>query len=487
MEEDKSKSNFPIWAWALGCLALITICGVLVVIGSAGVILYATRNSGPAEAITVVAVEPRDDTGPADDPPTDLPATNTPEANSTADDSVTEPPSATTPTAIDAFAAERAEIEANVVEIRALRPKESVIPSMLTTTQLRQRLEEEFAEDYGPEEARQDAITLSAFDFLSPDFDIYNFILDLYTEEIAGFYDPESDEFVIIGDDEEFDTIEQWTHAHEYVHALQDQHYDLEILSDDSLSSEEAFALQALAEGDATLVQTLYLTGGYFDQQQLFELLGDAFDIDTAVLDSAPPILAHELEFPYISGLAFVQALHDSGGFAAVDQAWENLPQSTEHILHPDRYLAGDVPQLVSVEPLTDTLGTGWQLVDEDSLGEFYLREYLSQQLDDDQVDSAATGWGGDGYAVYWNEDEQAVVMVLKITWDTPADADDFNSTYVNYPTALFGVNADGQADGGLCWRGEDVICLYEPGGETLIVRAPDVDTATAVAAAQLP
>ncbi len=495
MEEEQTKKNVPLWAWALGCLGVLAFCAVVFVIGSAiSIFVISDRSSNslsdaPSMDAPAVAVEPslipgEDDPGASgSDRP--LPPTNTPDTGSDAidggvDDAGQEPVD-------DPFAAERAEIEANVVEIRQLQPREDVTPTTLTMPQLRQRLEEEFAEDYSPEEARLDALTLSAFDFLSPEFDIYNFTLDLFAEEIAGFYDPETDEFVTISDDPEFDTLEQWTYAHEYVHALQDQYYDLEILTDDSLKSEAAFALQALAEGDATLVQTQYLTGGYFEQKQLLELLGDSLTLDTAVLDSAPPILARQLEFPYISGLAFVEALFAQGGYEAVDQAWQNLPQSSEHILHPDRYLAGDQPQLVSLEPMTDTLGDGWSLVDEDSLGEFYLRQHLAQQLDEDEVDLAATGWGGDLYAVYMNESQDSLVMVLRQSWDTPADAQEFADAYTGYPAGLFGTNAAGQENGGLCWQGQDVICLYSAGDETLIVRAPDTGIAANIAALQIP
>lgn len=493
MEEKKSSGKFPVWAVILGCLGLIVICAGLLAVGGAAMFLTTSRSVRALDGANVVAAEPIDEIGPTTDPDGESSTTEPPTPDKddadTAEsgDPAQDPASSTAGAVNDPFVYERANIEANVVEIRELQPRDEVNPTMLTPTQLSQRLAEEFAEDYSPEEARQDAITLSAFDFIAPDFDIYNFMLDLLTEEIVGFYDPETDEFVVIGDDEQFDTLEQWTHAHEYVHALQDQYFDLELLEDESLESEQLFALQALAEGDATLVQTIYLTGGYFDQQQLFDLLGDTFNIDTAVLDSAPPVLAHELEFPYVSGLAFVQSLYDSGGFATVDQAWQNLPQSTEQILHSDRYLAGDAPQLVALEPLTDTLGAGWQLVDEDSLGEFYLREYLSQQLDGQQVDTAATGWGGDQYAVYWNEEEQNTVMVLKVRWDTPADAEEFATAYLNYPSRLFNVNPSGQADSGLCWQGEYVLCFYESGNESLVIRAPDMDLATTIAVLQSP
>ncbi|KPK10021.1 MAG: hypothetical protein AMJ56_09255, partial [Anaerolineae bacterium SG8_19] len=94
--------------------------------------------------------------------------------------------------------------------------------------------------------------------------------------------------------------------------------------------------------------------------------------------------------------------------------AWQNLPQSTEQIIHPDRYLAGDLPEIVALPPLTDTLGIGWTRLEEATLGEFLLREYLGQQLDETEVETAATGWGGDRYAVYWHQDNEELVMVLR-------------------------------------------------------------------------
>jgi hypothetical protein len=72
----------------------------------------------------------------------------------------------------------------------------------------------------------------------------------------------------------------------------------------------------------------------------------------------------------------------------------------------------------VALAPLADTLGDGWKLVDEDILGEFFLREYLDQQLATTLARRVAEGWGGDRYAVYWNEDESALVMAFRLVWD---------------------------------------------------------------------
>jgi len=382
--------------------------------------------------------------------------------------------------------AARSIIEDNVAHVRGLEPLDAVVVTLLNRDELRQRIEGELLADYTPQKARTDAIVMSAFDFFSRDYDLYGFILDLLTEEIAGYYDPETDEFVLIDEDEEFSVLEKLTHAHEYVHALQDQHFNLEQLDDDTLDSDASMALTALAEGDATMVQTLYLIEGYLSPEELLEALTESLALETPILDNAPPVLARELLFPYLEGSKFVEALYMDGGFDAVDRAWLDPPKSTEHILHPQRYLEGDMPQVVSLAPLTSTLGAGWQMIDQDSIGELFLREYLTQQLDDQVVDVAASGWGGDQYAVYWNEEAEDLVLIVRLAWDTPSDNDEFGTAYQAYPSGLFGTKSRKQPSGGLCWVSDEVICLYAIDSETIISRAPDLATAELVALEQI-
>lgn len=492
---DKSSSSFPIWVVIVGGCALLTLvlgCIAALVILLGGALFVATPPVvGPPSVVTAVVIT----VGPQTSQPT---TTDTPLATDTPAPPTDTPPQTQTPTGseptvtadapgaeTDASGEVREQIEDNVTELRGLPQLDEVELTSLTPDQLRERLEADFTEDYSPEEARFDVLALSAFDFLERDFDLYNFTIDLLTEQVAGFYDPETDEFVVISSAASFGALEQFTYAHEFVHALQDQHFQLDLLSDETLDAEAAFAVRALAEGDATLAQTLYISEGYFTQEQLLEIITSVGELDSTIFNNAPPVLAHELEFPYTTGLAFVQALYAQGGYAAVDAAWEDLPQSTEQIIHPEQYLSGDAPQIVSVQPLTDTLGTGWQRLDEDTLGEFYLREYLIQQLDAATAETAATGWGGDRYTVYWNEEAEEIVMALKLVWDTPADLEEFATAYEEYPANLFNADAASQPDGGQCWQGTDVICLHQNETETMIVRAPNLETAAAVAAAQ--
>jgi len=379
-------------------------------------------------------------------------------------------------------AAIRAEVEANVTELRGLSLLEPITPVVLTRDQLRDRVSADFAAEVTPQEARDDVLELSAFDFMARDYDLYTAQVELQSEGILGFYDPETAEFVVVNDGALLDPAAQWTHAHEFVHALQDQHYDLEALTDDSLDSEAQAAVRALAEGEAELVQYLYLfDGDYFTAREVDAILNDPAQNDASYLRDFPPILVSSLSFPYTSGVDFVTDLYRQDGFAAIDAAWANPPRSTEQILHPERYLAGDAPQVVAMVPLTDTLGAGWRQVDEDVMGEFYLREYLDQHAKLLGIHRMATGWGGDRYVIFWNEATRDLVMGLRLVWDDPADAAEFAAEYPAYPAALYGVAGAPGPDGSTCWSGGDVICFMQNGGESFIVRGPDLTTATAV------
>jgi PKD repeat protein len=386
----------------------------------------------------------------------------------------------------DQNAAVRSQVEANVAELRGLVPLEPIEPTPRTQQELRQRLQLEFVEGSDPAQARRDTLVLSAFDFLEPDFDLYGTLIELQGEGVMGFYDPETAEFVVVNDNVELNVAEQWTHAHEFMHALQDQHYQLDIIADEDLDPEARVAVRALAEGEAELIQFLYLAEGYFTDDQVTEIFAALNETETAFPEESPPILVTNLSFPYTAGFAFALELYrrDDDDFGLIDAAWRNLPQSTEQILHPDRYLSGDTPQLVSVPPLTETLGLGWEQLEEEVLGEFLLREYLTQQLSQEQVEVAATGWGGDRYAVYWNESEETLVMVLHVVWDTTADSAEFATLYPHYPTGLYEASGELRADGSECWQGDEVVCFYQDGQATIIVRAPDLETAAAVLAA---
>ncbi len=382
-------------------------------------------------------------------------------------------------------------IEERVSELRGLETREHVAKAFLTTDELRQKITDEQAEEYSEQEARDDVLLYVAFELMEPDIDLYNLLIDLQTEQIVGFYDPDTKEMFVVKSGEEPGAFERFTFSHEYTHVLQDQHFDLQALGftdeghDEEEDSEQQFAIRSLVEGDASLLMQQYLFQ-FFDFDELQELVDESGDFDSSVLDSAPEIIRETLTFPYDAGLVFVSALFSNGGWSAVDAAYANPPVSTEQILHPERY-PDDAPQIITLPPLTDTLGSGWRLVDEDVMGEFALQLYLGVHVSpsDDGItpEIAADGWGGDRYAVYWREDESGYVEVLRLAWDTPADAAEFFDAYSRFAENRFGHGPSrSEGDARLWWYGTDALLLaLNSQDEILVLIAPDDATLDAV------
>ncbi|MDT8306080.1 MAG: Ig-like domain-containing protein, partial [Anaerolineae bacterium] len=260
-------------------------------------------------------------------------------------------------------------VESNVTAMRGLGKQEPIVPNILSRTELRQRLRAESY--YTEQEARRDVLVYSAFDFMPRNFDLYSLTRRYMGDSLAGFYDPATKEFVVVSDDDEMNALEQWVYAHEFMHALQDQHFDLALITDTTLSFDGNMAIRAIAEGEAELLQEHYITQGYLSDDQLIEIFNLVTRRRQSGTNYVPPILSTSFLFPYERGLEFAEALYTRGGWAALNQAWQNPPRSTEQILHVDRFLAGDAPQIVSLAPLTDTLGAGYELLQTDVFGEF--------------------------------------------------------------------------------------------------------------------
>lgn len=346
-------------------------------------------------------------------------------------------------------------IQEQVLALRGLPSSGPVDRALLTKEQLRQHVIENFLEEYSEEEAQVDATVLAAFGLLEPGFELHNFYLDLYSEQIAGYYDDETkDMYVVQG--EGFLGPERLTYAHEYTHALQDQNYDIENGLGYSESacegkSERCAAIQSLLEGDASSLELEWFTN-YGTEQDMRDIQEFYNNFQSPVYDSAPAFLREDFIFPYISGQAFVDYLKARDGWKAVDLAYQDLPISTEQILHPERYPA-DEPMAVDIPDLTSALGTGWREIDRDSIGEWYTFLILAHgndpqaRLDTTQAKEASAGWGGNTYAIYQNEQTGEIAMVFATQWDSEEDAAEFSSAFSEHTSARFGEPIENQPD----------------------------------------
>ncbi len=380
-------------------------------------------------------------------------------------------------------------IQAFVVATRGLQPQQPVERKFLSVDEVRQRTIDDFKKDNTPEQSADDVRVLAAFGLVQPGLDLYDLLIRLYSEGVAGFYDPDTQELVLVSERQGFNVYERTTFAHEYDHALQDQAFGIRAVgfSDEAWAEDhERFAaVQAVVEGDATLLEEQYRATLSPAEQRDYKAALDA--VDASVYFALPQYLLYDFFFPYDQGLSFVRRYYDQGGWARVDQVWQHMPVSTEQILHPAAYDAGDAPALVARPALTDTLGSGWRLLDANVNGEWYTYLTLAHgqsptaRLPEETALQAAGGWGGDGYSVYYSDALSQTVLAAEWAWDTPADASEFSAAFQAYAKARFATDATLGPGGRLCWSGAALNCLFANGSRSLWLMAPDGATLEAV------
>jgi hypothetical protein len=377
------------------------------------------------------------------------------------------------------------EIQSQVEQIRRLSLKTDLKRDLLTPEQLKDKVVNDFFDGYTAEDAQKDARVLSTLGLLQPGYDLLDLYVNLYTEQIAGYYDSQTkDMYVVSG--EGFGGMERMTYAHEFTHALQDQNYDLENglkLNDDYCKEHTEYcgATSALIEGDATLSEVQWFQQ-FATRQDYNDYLQAQKDYASPVFDSAPPFMKEDLLFPYSQGYDFVNSLYEQGGWNAVDAAFLNPPTTTEQILHPEKYPAEtSIP--VDMPDFTSMLGDGWSEYDRNEMGEWY--SYLifaypvsnSYAVNDEEAKTATAGWGGDTYVYYMNENSQDYLFAWRTTWDTGTDAVDFFNTAQNYGKSRWGI-ASTQTANSMTWSdtSDGMVTMRLEGSDVLWLMGSSAD-----------
>ncbi len=390
--------------------------------------------------------------------------------------------SAGTTQSLDALQSSMDRIQEQVIALRGLNPTSNVERALLTPEELRQKVITEFFGDYTDEEQAADLRELTLLGLIAPDFNLHQFYIDLYSEQIAGYYDPKTKEmYVITG--EAFNGPEKMTYAHEYTHVLQDQIWDMENglnVNDENCRKDTEYCagVNALIEGDASLTEGLwYWTDATQEEQQQLQ---DQLTTVYPVYESAPDYMKQDFLFPYDKGYAFVESLFGNGDFTKIDKAYQNPPVTTEQILHPSSY-PNDVPIKVQLPDFTNTLGSGWVESTRNVMGEWYIYLILAfgrdahWRLDDTVAQHASAGWGGDTYLVYWNPEKQQSAFIMRSTWDTMQDADEYWDALVNYSKQRWGkpTNIEGYIQEWLSAE-EGYVTIRRNGNDILWLISPD-------------
>ncbi len=414
------------------------------------------------------------------------------------------------------------EIEEFVSAVRELNALEDTRVLFLSRDEAAAYLEARFHEDYPPELLEKLYLVYRALDLAEPGLDLGGLILEFMLSRIAGYYDAESDTMTVIlpSDETPLDGLaapQRMTYAHEFAHALQDQHYDLSALAErwsNADSLDYRLALSALVEGDATLTSSFYFDlFDWFLEQNQDQAMSELEAAARAVAeppDNLPPIIEAEIHFAYVIGTEFAAQVSRQSDWADINRALRDKPILTaEHIFHPERFLAGEPPIVVDPPDLSAILHESWTLVYNNSVGEFYLRQHLRTQFSSDDVtglapgrggsdiylrqrlrsqfmfsqDNAARltqGWGGDRLQIFVDATGDEMIWTWRLVWDTERDAERFTVGYRSFLDWRYGEYTDDPQ----CWIGETTHCVVRFSSvETRITMASDEATARALLA----
>jgi hypothetical protein len=282
-------------------------------------------------------------------------------------------------------------------------------------------------EETTPAEMHAAEVVLRVFGLASADYQYRSSLVKLLTEQVAGYYDPKAQQFYL-ADWIDLDG-QKPVMAHELTHALQDQHFNLRRFEKWPKGDSDAeLAAHALIEGDATLAMMLYMA-----QNPLVAL---AFAKSAEAMSSeeykqAPRAIRESLLFPYEQGSIWATQVYKRGGWDMVSEAFKKLPQSTEQIMHSEKYFSNEAPVKVTLPDVTKMLGTGWTRVDDDVNGEWGYYLILDQFLNDARYSKdAAAGWGGDRFMLYEQPGTNNLVVTQLTVWDSPQDAKEFFEAY---------------------------------------------------------
>jgi len=322
-----------------------------------------------------------------------------------------------------------AEMLRETSELRELSILRSVKSGAQSRSQIERMVIRNLDTDTTPAEMHAAEVVLKVFGLAPPNFAYRSFLIKLLTEQVAGYYDPKVQQFYLA------DWIDlegqKPVMAHELTHALQDQHFNLKRFEHWPKGDSDAeLAAHTLVEGDATLAMKLYMEKNPLITFAFLRSLrgqGDTME----QYKQAPRALRESLLFPYQEGSDWAEQLYKRGGWETVSRAFKKLPQSTEQILHAEKYFSYEAPQKVALPDLKSVLGPTWKKIDDDVNGEWGTYLVLDEFLNDATISKqASAGWGGDRFALYETGKPNEFFVAQLTAWDTPLDAREFFDAY---------------------------------------------------------
>jgi hypothetical protein len=272
-------------------------------------------------------------------------------------------------------------------------------------------------------------------------------MVDLVAEQAGGLYDPFSKEFwgLVNMQSSMAPYYQRLIASHELTHALQDRVTDIVALLDDFLENPDyEFAFRSVIEGMATVVMFAYTQDlGVDDVPDTRRTMRIGFgqkaaDPSLNAYASSPEYVRELLISPYAEGGAFVQAWLRANPDMELAALMNNIPASSEQILHPEKYLTPDAPTAVDLSSIDMRLPETWVAFYTAILGEFDLLTLFSIHEETREAAAGlAAGWDGLRFRAFERPDGQIVLLGSSV-WDSEQDAAEFR---VGFSTVLAEIN----------------------------------------------
>lgn len=307
---------------------------------------------------------------------------------------------------------------------------------------------------------------LELLGLIPADMDLEATLIELLQSQVAGFYDPADDKFYLVAGLGE--SFARATMAHELVHALDDQHVDLDAQMKGLIGDgDAAAAFHAVMEGGATEIQNQWMFGN-LSRTEMMRMATEAGAMGEGLTDG-PEILWRPLLHSYVQGGAFLKR---SGGAiaAAMKQveeadlmrAFAEPPLSTEQVLHPSKYWDADkLDRPTRVRQLPKE-GSGWRVLHSDTMGELGLAILVDPKRGDRVgmnpmtammqpfANKGADGWDGDRMTLFAKGD--ARYLRFDSVWDDADEAAEFaealGSKSASFEAALAAVEVNTRPEG---------------------------------------
>lgn len=315
---------------------------------------------------------------------------------------------------------------------------------------------------------------LRAIGLLKGDVDLFAAVNDASGGGTLAFYSFETESITIRG--KALTPASRPTLVHELTHALQDQHFAVgdrkEALREKDAADSEETVFDAILEGDAERVSTLYLDSLTAKQRQSIAKSEKAqSDQASKELKGVPKVVLTLIGSPYTLGESLMATVAESGGNKAVDELYRNTPTHDAALYNPFEVLAGD---LGADKVETPKLKDGEKESDSGEFGALTWYFMLAERVPLIQAVDAVDGWGGDSYVFYEKEGVSCLRAAYK--GDDDADTTRMLNALKRWVAAAPGAPAKVGSDGGVV-RFESC----DPGKSATVGKDASIDALTLV------